>query len=128
MNPFPSLWYTYSFPLNGSTDSFSMNSGTSAPSVSGYSPCFILQSLNDKPSLALALLARYPSLFDGYLANKASAKLGLSLRLCRMKHGEYPETLGALVPEFMEKLSVDPFSGKEYVYHKEGKGFIVYSL
>ena len=51
-----------------------------------------------------------------------------ALRLYRIKHGAYPEKLDALVPEFIDKLPTDPFSGREYVYRKEGKGFILYSL
>ena len=46
----------------------------------------------------------------------------------RMKHGAYPEKLDALVPDFIDKLPVDPFSGKDYIYRRDGKGFIVYSI
>lgn len=55
-------------------------------------------------------------------------RTAVALRLFEIRHGEYPDKLGSLVPEFLDKLPVDPFSGKEYVYRKEGKGFILYSL
>ncbi len=55
-------------------------------------------------------------------------KTGICLRLYRMKNGAYPEKLSALVPEFLDKLPADPFSGKDYIYRREGKGFIVYSV
>ena len=62
------------------------------------------------------------------IAAKACAQQAVALRLYRLKHGEYPERLSQLVPDFLDKLPVDPFSGKDYVYRKDGKGFIVYSL
>ena len=67
-------------------------------------------------------------LFDSGIATRESARLAIALRLYRIKHGEYPEPLGALVPDFLEKLPTDPFSGKDFIYRREGKGFIVYSV
>jgi hypothetical protein len=65
--------------------------------------------------------------FDRGIAQKSCAKLAIALRLYRMKNGHYPEALSALAPEFIDKLPVDPFSGKGFIYRREGKGFIVYS-
>ncbi len=82
-------------------------------------------------SLCAALVSsfeRVPLTYDAKLAQQANAQQAIALRLYRMKHGEYPDTLEALAPEFLDKLPVDPFSGKTYVYRKEGAGFIVYSL
>ena len=66
--------------------------------------------------------------FDRTIAHLACLKVALALRLHRLKHGVYPELLAALVPEFLDKLPLDPFSGKDLVYRREGKGFVVYSL
>jgi len=57
-----------------------------------------------------------------------SARLAVALRRHRMKHGKYPATLGALVPEFIGSLPRDPFSGAGYIYRREGEGFVVYGV
>jgi len=66
--------------------------------------------------------------FDHYVSRKGCAAQAIALRLYRMKHGQYPEDVAALVPEFLDKLPTDPFSGKDFIYRREGKGFIVYSV
>jgi hypothetical protein len=45
-----------------------------------------------------------------------------------MKNGEYPQALSLLAPDFVDKLPVDPFSGKDFIYRREGSGFVVYSV
>lgn len=66
--------------------------------------------------------------YDGAVARKACLKTALALRLRRLKNGSYPATLDELVPEFIDKLPTDPFSGKDLIYRREGKGFVVYSV
>jgi len=46
----------------------------------------------------------------------------------QQKHGNYPDTLSPLTPEIITELPTDPFTGKNYIYRREGKGFIVYSV
>ena len=58
------------------------------------------------------------------LANRA----GLACRLYKSRMGRYPDSLEALVPDFLAGIPVDPFTGKPFVYRREGEGFIVYSL
>lgn len=79
-------------------------------------------------SMILPALHKAGMAFDRGIARSGCGKLAVTLRLYRMKHNRYPEQLSALVPGFIDKLPADPFSGKDYVYRKEGKGFIVYSL
>jgi hypothetical protein len=66
--------------------------------------------------------------FDRGVARKSCAKLAIALRLYRMKNGEYPQALSLLAPDFVDKLPVDPFSGKDFIYRREGSGFVVYSV
>ena len=33
-----------------------------------------------------------------------------------------------IVPEFMEQIPPDPFTGRNLVYRREGDGFVLYSL
>jgi len=63
-----------------------------------------------------------------YNASLDSFKLALALKIYREKHGSYPDTLAPLAPEVIPELPLDPFTGKDYIYRKEGKGFIVYSV
>jgi len=58
------------------------------------------------------------------LANRA----GLACRLYKSRMGRYPEGLEALVPDILDEVPVDPFTGQPLVYRREGEGFIVYSL
>ncbi|MBP1768437.1 MAG: Bacterial type secretion system protein [Candidatus Aminicenantes bacterium] len=58
------------------------------------------------------------------LANRA----GLACRLYKSRTGTYPASLEELVPGLLNEVPVDPFTGKPFVYRREGEGFIVYSL
>ena len=66
--------------------------------------------------------------FDCSVARRAEARLALLLRLYRMKTGHYPDSLSDLIPDFLGKLPLDPFSGKDFVYRRDGAGFVLYSL
>jgi hypothetical protein len=66
--------------------------------------------------------------FEEVVARKEDAQLAIALRLFRIKNGHYPAALSELVPEFLNKLPIDPFSGKDFIYRVEGNGFIVYSV
>lgn len=53
----------------------------------------------------------------------------------RAHRGEYPPSLDALVPDFVEALPIDPYSGKPFVYARvpdgepyQGRGFILYGV
>jgi len=63
-----------------------------------------------------------------YIANLESFKLALTLKIYKQKHGNYPDMLAAISPEIIPELSLDPFTGKDYIYRKEGRGFILYSV
>lgn len=57
-----------------------------------------------------------------------ATRLALALRLYRLDHGDYPATLDALAPNYLSKVPLDPFTNKPFVYKREGKGSVVYSL
>jgi len=73
-------------------------------------------------------LRQVAAVYDSTVAWKGCSRIAITLRLCRMKSGQYPEGLPKLVPEFLDKLPIDPFSGKDFIYRREGNGFIVYSV
>jgi hypothetical protein len=61
------------------------------------------------------------------LANEAFVACGLERY--RLAHGQYPETLEALVPQFAEKLPHDIVGGQPLKYHRTADGqFVLYSV
>jgi len=56
------------------------------------------------------------------------SRIGFACRLYKSRTGEYPENVEALVPGILGEIPIDPFTGKPFVYRREGQGFIVYSL
>ena len=61
------------------------------------------------------------------LANEAFVACGLERY--RLAHGQYPETLAALVPQFAEKLPHDIIGGQPLKYHRTADGqFVLYSV
>ncbi len=72
--------------------------------------------------------------YRGFLIKKAerdarlmSAELAVAVYIYKCRNGEYPETLDALVPSIVKELPSDPFTGKDFIYQREGKQFVVYS-
>jgi len=61
------------------------------------------------------------------LANEA--QIVCALERYRLAHGEYPETLDALVSQFIEKLPHDIIGGQPLHYHRTAGGkFLLYSV
>jgi len=57
------------------------------------------------------------------------ARVACALERHRIAHGEYPETLDALVPQFIEKLPQDIINGQPLRYHRTDKEqFVLYSV
>ena len=57
------------------------------------------------------------------------AQIACALERYRLAHGEYPETLDTLAPQFIEKLSHDIIGGNPLIYHRTDDGsFILYSV
>jgi hypothetical protein len=55
------------------------------------------------------------------------AAIACALQRYRHKHGQYPNELAALVPEFMAKIPHDVIGGKPMGY-KSGKSYVLYSV
>jgi hypothetical protein len=54
-------------------------------------------------------------------ANVAGLRLKIALRLYEQKHGQLPDDLNALVPEFIKEIPQDPYDGKPFRYSKTEK-------
>ena len=70
------------------------------------------------------LSVRIDKLYERGLFERDITLLMLSLARYRGGNGEYPETFKALG----EPVLIDPFSGKEMVYGREGNGYVMYSF
>jgi hypothetical protein len=57
------------------------------------------------------------------------ARVACALERYRLVHGEFPETLDALAPQFIEKLPHDVINGQPLHYRRTNGGqFILYSV
>ncbi len=57
-----------------------------------------------------------------------ATRTGLACRIYKNTHGVFPENLAALVPDILDAVPVDPFTGNPLVYKVQPGGFILYSL
>ncbi len=64
---------------------------------------------------------------DMNAARLVLAGAALALRRYRLDHGEYPESLNALVPVYLDSVPKDPFTGEPPEYRREGSGFVLRS-
>ncbi len=77
------------------------------------------------------LLAHFSSILLKEAALEAvmgAGQIGMACKIYKRREGHFPEDASALVPDTLDELPVDPFTGKPYVYKLEEDGFIVYSL
>jgi hypothetical protein len=65
----------------------------------------------------------------------AGRRIMVAVELCHRERGEYPAALDALVPEYLEVLPHDPFSGIAFRYRRlidhedpKGRGYLLYSV
>lgn len=58
---------------------------------------------------------------------RALARTALALATFKAKTGSYPEKLDALVPDFLPRIPLDPFSGRPIRLKREGAGVVVFS-
>jgi hypothetical protein len=91
-----------------------------------------LQSLPRwRPGLVSAVLLPVDALAqksrDRAMSNLGLAQLSLLLKAYRATHRVYPASLGELEGFAGCPLPSDPFSGRRFVYRREGAGFVVYS-
>ena len=77
-------------------------------------------------STIMAVMPDVTAKFDSDLAALQLARLGLAAELYRQAHGQYPAKLDDLAA--FTTIPVDPFTGKAFVYRREGAGFKLYSL
>lgn len=72
-------------------------------------------------SKALQVTARNQNLLH-------EAMLACALERYRLANGQYPESLTALTPQFIEKIPRDVINGGDLIYQRTGTGFSLYSI
>ena len=61
---------------------------------------------------------------EGRAALRA-AELAVALRRYRIATGSYPDDPNVLVPRYLDRIGVDPFTGRPIEYAKQGAGFVL---
>jgi hypothetical protein len=61
-------------------------------------------------------------------ARMRAARTSLAVEQWRLEHGRWPESLDELVPELLESVPTDPFTGEPLRYRRTERGVRVYSL
>lgn len=62
-----------------------------------------------------------------YEAQLAGLEVLCGLRLYELDHGEMPESLDALVPDYLPEMPLDPFTGEPLIYNPPDEGLALYS-
>jgi len=65
---------------------------------------------------------------DEGIAAISAGRLMLALAAYRGRSGSYPERLADLRGKLTRKLPEDPFAGTDFIYKREGSGFLLYSI
>jgi hypothetical protein len=93
---------------------------------------FTGQSQSPYTFLAASLIPNLSKAAQATAHNQTSAneaQIACALERYHLSHGEYPETLEAMVPEFLIKVPVDVIGGAPLHYRREADGtFLLYSV
>jgi uncharacterized membrane protein len=71
---------------------------------------------------------RYSSQIAKFEIGRDLAKIATALKRYKLKYEVYSKNLAELRPDLISELPIDPFTGRDFVYKQEGKGFLLYSL
>ena len=79
--------------------------------------------------LLLPALSRAAQKFAFAQAGADAAALACALERCRLARGQFPDSLGALVPEFISQLPHDVINGQPLKYRRTADGqYLLYSV
>ncbi len=87
-------------------------------------------SLADWPLLVIGSMGMSDAVtFHAWnVAQLRSTHAGLAVERFRMATGRFPDSLDALVPEYLDAVPVDPFDGKPLRLATTEKGIVIYSV
>jgi hypothetical protein len=52
----------------------------------------------------------------------------LALRCAKVEHGRVPATLKELVPPYLQRVPLDPFTGRPLIYRPQATNWLLYSV
>ena len=87
-----------------------------------YRKCFMVSCMIT-PYLGRARIRR-----DSTVAEVAGSRIALALTAYKNRFGAYPTSLGELRSKLGWDVPLDPFSGKDFVYKRQGSGYLLYSI
>ena len=61
-------------------------------------------------------------------ANFQTTRVAFALAACKAERGRYPESLDALVPEYLKEMPRDAFVDQPLKYQRQGGGYLLYSV
>jgi hypothetical protein len=86
----------------------------------------------DIPRYALITVIMLPVLRlekqDNAIAEVSGSRVLLALMAYKDRYGAYPDSLDQLRAKLGWEIPEDPFSGRDFIYRREGNGFLLYSI
>lgn len=65
----------------------------------------------------------YSEVGDAFMSDLSTTEVAVALRRFKLDHNTYPDDLSALVPAYLARLPIDPYTGRPPVYARQGAGF-----
>lgn len=79
----------------------------------------LAESLPATATISAHLLLPASSQFIPLCALQQALRIAMACEQYRLTKGKLPDTTAQLVPEFMDKLPLDPYSGKDFLYRRD---------
>jgi hypothetical protein len=73
-------------------------------------------------------LSQVADIYDRHIAQHELVSIALALTIHERENGHFPQRLDALVPEYLDEVGDDPFSGVAYRYQQADGGYVIYSV
>ena len=78
--------------------------------------------------MTIRSLVRAISIYGSATAKVRCTRTAVAVERFRRVNGRVPKSLDELVPRFIEKVPMDPFSGKELLYKLDDDSYTIYSV
>ncbi|MHB1001090.1 MAG: hypothetical protein ACYC27_17745 [Armatimonadota bacterium] len=79
-------------------------------------------------AIALPIYSKGQANRDQGITEIDGSRISLALKAYKSRYGSYPKNLDELRSKLGWEIPNDPFSGKDFIYSKKGKGFHLYSI
>lgn len=90
-----------------------------------------IQVKNDPPVLSRLLIPAVLKVSQAFQRSQATVRcaiMALAAERYRLAKGHWPDSLSALVPEFVGKVATDPYDGAPLRYRRLADGVVIYSV